>query len=263
MKSLRFSACLLVILLTGASSLLAQADSTEVRVPQLGIDFGSLVTPDLVTDDIGGGGALLRAQLRAQQPQQPPQVKFYLTPSMVDADGALIAGLMVGASRGNGALDLRYLNIGSADGSVDRDQFRLRGAYTVPLGDKQLAEKLELTLVGQYVDTREASTQKTGLVSASWLLSPAPTKLKVLGNLGWSEKNPDSGEAIRDTLESVGVSFMIGEVELGLDYSWENDLTKEDDYSLTARHKIGSGKLAFGAGKSGTVFASYNVVFQR
>ena len=257
MRSSRIAVALLLLSLASAGALRAQDDAADVNVPDASTDFGNLVTPELVNETLGA----------RPEADEPPRVDFFFSPSATDVDGAPIAGLMFGGVYEQVQLDLRYQNIGSADGSTNFDQFRLRGKYAVP---KPSSRRWGLAFLGQYVDTREASTQTTGLVIASLRLTtdkpdkPDTTKLQIYGNVGWSEKEPNGREAISDAVRVAGLSFAIGVVEIGLEYTFGNDITKsEDDYNLTARQQIGEGKLGFGAGKGGVVFASYTISFHR
>lgn len=232
------------------------AEAQQFKIPVLGDEQGNIVRPQVVD-----WGEEEPAGVEGDPDKKPAQKSYFVSAAAVDTDEAIISGVVIGGSCGDTQVDLRYLNIGRSGRTTGLDQYRVRVKHR--LGGFEIeGENVATAVAVQYVDTDGSSEQVSALLSGAW--SPSENcPFLVLVNIGWSEFDPDAGEKVDDMVVVVGASTSLrDDVSLAIDYTFDNDVGGDNDYTLSVAHVLQSSSiLVFGVAKEGTVYGSYTLPF--
>jgi hypothetical protein len=210
--------------------------------------------------------------VRRTRTEEPPKpvLSFFASPSLADVKGAFVSGVSIGLSRtGSHPLQLKtsYKQISIDNSDDSRDKVGLGAKFR--LKDTSWAS---FTLAGDYANTQGRAERFDGVLIADVPLGAnGPFALSL--NVGAARNSPKESDGMSDLVAGAGLSFSkelstsdgvpTNIVELGADYSIENDLDGEDDYSFSVGYSIRQHRstLLFGAGKHGAVFIAALVRF--
>lgn len=79
-------------------------------------------------------------------------------------------------------------------------------------------------------------------------------KIRLTANLGYIDRNLDGGSDVNDVTALLGASYRLNDNwSFVRNFGLENDITKDETWSLTSTYK----KFTFGAANDDTVFLTY------
>ena len=231
---------LLLPLLTAAFPLLAQTDIDQTVL-------SSRILPTAPPTARAVDVAL------AEMGKAPVGLKYLLSPFVLSTDGAWLASGTVGvirpaALKTKATVTYTYIKP-DGSGSLDRLGVSVNQEVVVK-------ETAGINVLASYTDTFDASTkaqfggageikfgeQWTGGADVRWVTTSA-------------------GGGVDDIIPKVFGSFAQGKLTFAAEYSLENDVDEESDYSADLTVETKHGYLVVGAGKHGTVYVQFLKIF--
>lgn len=214
------------------------------EIPELSGPFGNIVDPVIENFD-----------LSYPEDVGPPFALLSVTPALTYADGVDIYGATIGAGFGPNnnkfALETRFLNISPESGS-SLNQWRFRAKYSLNTG----IDGFGTTVVATY-QTLEDIYDQIGITAA--MSYKASDTVTLVANLGWDDRDFDSGGGESDLTAGLGARISVSSaVRIAIDYTVENDITDDEDYSISAAINK---RLIVGAAKDDVYFIAYSFPF--
>jgi hypothetical protein len=122
---------------------------------------------------------------------------------------------------------------------------------------------LKMTAVLDASQVSAGRDSRAGILAAAYAPPIPGNKLTLTANAGFAVAEPKTGESVDDIKLGAGLSYDLRDnIGFSLDYTLDNDVDGEDDYSLSIYQALGDdGELVYGAGKHGVIFASYKLNF--
>lgn len=177
---------------------------------------------------------------------------FLLAPLFVDTRDAYVSNVTgvyrwVGNPRHPVTLRAGYSNVGLEESGDDLDV--LAGGAKLQVITRP---RFVTSLVANAKNVRNRSTYFAGLVAAGW--AAVPKYVALVGNVGVEADKPRAGERTTDLVVGAGIALTpTDDLEIAADYSFENDISGESDYSLTVTQAIGGPLVAASLGRHGVV----------
>lgn len=210
-----------------ATLLMAYATSGVAQeLPVLSGPFGNIVVPEVVTAP---------DPVALEATQRKPR-RF--TPSYVYADGTKGTGLTFGYTSllreglaGALTFDGRYMNI-NPETSPTLDEGRVRAIYAFP---QRAGSVVGNALFFEYKNLEDTYDQIAATYSGTFAMT---SSIRITANVGWAERDFDAGSTIDDATAGLGLAADLGTaLVLGIDYQWENDIARDDNWSVNLSFK--------------------------
>jgi hypothetical protein len=115
----------------------------------------------------------------------------------------------------------------------------------------------KITLLAAYSDTHEASTKAQAGGVAEYALPGRPVTLNV--DLRWVRSS--AGDGTSDIIPKLGIGYDFRGHTLAGEYTFENEVDGESDYSVELDLTTRPGIVIIGAGKNQTVFVGFLRIF--
>jgi hypothetical protein len=186
-------------------------------------------------------------------------------PSLRDAEDRLTTSMGFGGSYKGFELTLGYTNTDASGGGKDVES--RSGKLKVPLRSRLYSNyNNQLALA---FDTTEVRTVRqrhralfTGNLGLDGGLCHFQCQTNLIANLGWAWDEPKAGANMNDLIGGVGIMHTFrSTMLLAVDYSFKNNLDRQDNFSVALTKKFLDSRLTFGVAKHGTTFASYVATF--
>lgn len=195
----------------------------------------------------------------------PERVGFLAGPSLRDAEDRLTTSIGFGGGYRGVELTLGYTNTDASGGGKDVEA--RSGKLKVPLrGRLQSSYNNQVALALDTTDVRAVRQRHrailTGNLGLDGGLCHFQCRTNVAANVGWAWDEPKTGEDSNDFIAVVGLSHSFRPtILLATDYTLENDLDRQDNFSVALTKKFSDSRLTFGVAKHGTIFANYVATF--
>lgn len=218
------------------------------QIPELEGPFGGLTSPDIIGEaEVTGDAVELEAAEEGWS--------FRFIPGYISADETSLVGGTLQTGYKNLQLGFRYLNV-DPKGTDSLGQVRAQGKYKIR--DKEKGPKV--AVVGSFTDLEDVYDQ----INLGFSLSQGlGEKVTLTASLSWSDRNGDDGTDVDDIAAALGIEFGLSQkIFLGVDYTLENDINNDDDYSGTLTFLLPrSSALSVGAGEGDVYFGFLAVTF--
>lgn len=177
-------------------------------------------------------------------------VSYFIAPLFLDSDGFWMARMTAGVAYSGIAMPTKVsLNYSYIDPDGDADHLNGYGASIT--SNVWRGNSAGVTVLAAYSDTREASTRSqvgaTGEFTVHEVVSAG-------ADVRWVRSS--SGDGVDDIVPRLFVGYDFGKASVGADYTLDNDVDGESDYSVELDIPRGNFVLAVGAGKNSTWYVN-------
>lgn len=112
-----------------------------------------------------------------------------------------------------------------------------------------------LNLLGKYSNTRHGSRRSEVIASGEFKLGGDESALSAGVDVGWARRANSAG-SVHDIIPVAKAMISLPrKVEVGLEYTFDNDVDGEDDYALEVGFPVRGARFGVGGGKNSTFFA--------
>lgn len=179
---------------------------------------------------------------------------YFLSPLLMDTDGLRLgkvsSGLVYSGFRVPFRLGLSYSYL-KPDESGHLDQFGASLAATLVRGNVW-----GLNALTAYTETKGGSTKIQAGLSSEVKVGGQRSPFSLGGDALWVQRRR-AGHEIEDVVGVVKAALEFEKFSLGGDYTFENDLDEEDDYSFEVSLPIWRMLVAVGVGKHDTIYSYF------